>query len=68
MNTLKIVTASLGVIASTALLWHTKAQAEAVDQFEPLFFQQTEKVLTQQPPEEALAMAASVPRCRAHCR
>ncbi len=56
MNTLKIVTASLGIIASTALLWHTQAQAEAIDQFQPLFFQQAEKALTQQQPEEALAL------------
>lgn len=56
MKRLKILATTLGVVATTSLLWHSQARADAIDHYQPAYFHKAEQALEQQQPEKALAL------------
>ena len=56
MNKLKLLVTAIGVIASTSLLWHSQAKADAMDHYQPAVLVKAEKALEQGRPFYALRM------------
>ena len=45
MKRLKILATTLGVVATTSLLWHSQARADAIDHYQPAYFHKAEQAL-----------------------
>ncbi|MFT4615344.1 MAG: tetratricopeptide (TPR) repeat protein [Bacteroidia bacterium] len=56
MRKLKILATTIGVIATSSLLWHSQAKADAIDHYQPAVLVKAEKALQEGRPFYALRM------------